>query len=176
MIPAFLTFEVEPDRRRGYIAPVRWLVVVLLAIGLLTPSLMGAETRAKVIKVLVHRLDQSGRASLSPSLYERDAYQAYLTRNKAECSGLRFDVQWKAKAPRAARFLLRAEVITALGAAKKPVVLEKTVSAPRWRSGWSALILKGDEFRQAGEIIAWRVSLWEGERSVAQQESFLWQD
>src|SRR6059036_401414 len=53
----------------------------------------------KVLKVLPHFLDTNGLHTLSPSLYERDAYQAYLRQHPEKRSGIRFDVQWKAKGP-----------------------------------------------------------------------------
>ena len=49
----------------------------------------------KVIKVLPHLLDQAGRHSLSPSLFERDAYQAELRKHPEKVSGLRYDVRWR---------------------------------------------------------------------------------
>ena len=48
----------------------------------------------KVIKVLPQFLDLKGRHSLSPSLYDRDAYQAQLRDTKTNISGMRFAVQW----------------------------------------------------------------------------------
>ncbi|GIT05994.1 MAG: hypothetical protein CM1200mP29_14050 [Verrucomicrobiota bacterium] len=48
----------------------------------------------KISKVLPHWLDQQGRHTLSPSLLERDAYQAKLRADRSLCSGIRFDVKW----------------------------------------------------------------------------------
>ena len=47
--------------------------------------------------MLPHYLDKEGRHTLSPSLYERDAYQAILRQNPEKRGGMRFDVQWKAR-------------------------------------------------------------------------------
>src|ERR1043165_2041171 len=67
------------------------LVVLLLAAG----ASAHAAT-AKVLKVLPQYLDPKGRAALSPSLYERDAYQARLRQHPEQRSGLVFQVRWKA--------------------------------------------------------------------------------
>ena len=53
-----------------------------------------------VIKVMPEFLDLKGRNALSPSLYERDAYQLTLREHPERRSGIRFYVQWKA--PKAA--------------------------------------------------------------------------
>src|SRR5687767_192398 len=50
----------------------------------------------KIVKVLPHFLDTKGRASISPSLFDRDAYQEVLRTSPKKRSGLRFGVQWKA--------------------------------------------------------------------------------
>jgi hypothetical protein len=147
---------------------------MVLAVCLTSASLTTLGGPARIIKVLPHHLDQAGRASRSPSLYERDAYQAHLRRNPSLCSGLRFDVQWKAKPAAAAQLKLRLELLTSTRPKHQPLVLEKPlVAKTRW-ARWSALSLTGEAFRQAGDIIAWRASLWDGERLLAEQRSFLW--
>jgi len=50
----------------------------------------------KVVKVLPFFLDAQGRIAKSPSLFDRDVYQAYLREHTNEVSGVRFDVLWKA--------------------------------------------------------------------------------
>ena len=45
-----------------------------------------------------------------PSLYERDLYQAQLRDHTNECSGMRFNVQWKTKGQPAAPLKLRVEL------------------------------------------------------------------
>jgi len=127
---------------------------------------------ARIIKVLPHLLDREGRHALSPSLYERDAYQAFLRKNPDQCSGLRFDVQCKAKAADWSRLRLRMEVRGSKEA--KPLVLEQPVRRnPRYHR-WSSLTLDGASYQKAGELIAWRATLWEGDKMLAQQKSFLW--
>ena len=68
--------------------PVRLLIVSSILIA--TVASQAAE--GKIIKVLPHLLDKKGRHTLSPSLYERDAYQAKLRTHPEDISALRFDV------------------------------------------------------------------------------------
>jgi len=166
-----------PPRRRSVAARLwrsRLAVGLGLGLALLGSAVRAGETPARIVKVLPHRLDLRGRHAISPSLYERDAYQAYLRRNPKECSGLRFDVQWKAKLDKPAELKLRLEVLTSQGSGSKPLVLEQAVTARSRRSKWSALTLAGEEFRRVGEPVAWRASLWDQDRLLAEQKSFLW--
>jgi hypothetical protein len=32
----------------------------------------------------------------------------------------------------------------------------------------------GDEYKKLGELVAWRVTLWDGDKLLAEQKSFLW--
>lgn len=146
------------------------LILAFFNLGCLT---LDAAT-AKIIKVLPHYLDLDGRHALSPSLYERDAYQAILRKNPEQRSALRFDVQWKAKGVGPANLKLRVELRTSKNFLSKPQVAERPVQKRRWFSTWSSLAVSGDDFKQMGELLAWHVTLWEGEKLLAEQKSFLW--
>lgn len=136
---------------------------------------VGAEAAPpKIMKVLQHLLDQQGRNALYPSLYERDAYQAYLRKNPSKSSALRFDVQWKAPHSKASQFLLRLEVRATKAYVTQPLVLEQRVVPKGWFSHWSAIKIEEAKFREMGEIVAWRVSLIQDGHEVAEQKSFLW--
>jgi hypothetical protein len=151
---------------------MRWLrlsILVLVFAGAIPGE---AAAPAKIIKVLPHLLDEQGRHTLSPSLYERDAYQAYLRKNPAKCSGLRFDIQWKAKQKNPTDPKLRIEFRG--GKEAKPFVLEQTVKRRSGASRWSSLTLSGDDFKRTGDLVAWRATLWSGEQLLAEQKSFLW--
>ena len=133
-----------------------------------------AVSTARIIKVLPCHLDAHGRHTLSPSLYERDAYQFYLRRHPKECAGLRFDIQWKGRFANPVGVKMRAELRTSKNALAPPLVLERTLE-PRGRfSQWSSLVLDGQGFKDAGEILAWRVTLSEGTHVLAENKSFLW--
>jgi len=129
---------------------------------------------AKIIKVLPHYLDLEGRHALSPSLYERDAYQEVLRKSPEQRSALRFDIQWKAKGGSPRNLKLRMELRTSKNYLLKPLVVEQSVRKRRWFSSWSALRVSGEQFQQMGELLAWRATLWDGEKLVAEHRSFLW--
>ena len=132
----------------------------------------GAE--ARIMKVLPHYLDLEGRNAISPSLYERDAYQDFLRKNPDQRSALRFDVHWKAKGSRPQPLLLKVEIRSASGNQIKPLVIQKTVKPSRWKSRWSSVAVEGKDYAELGEVVAWKASLWNGETQVAELKSFLW--
>jgi len=166
-----------------------WMILALLA-GFANPAFAGPESlaggesgstsarrspamaaSAKIIKVLPSYLDREGRQSISPSLYDRDAYQAHLRKTPQERSGIRFDVQWRSaeRSP----LKLRVEVRGGKGNELTQVVLEGTVGQTGF-SKWTALTLSGDAYKKFGELAAWRATLWQGEKLVNEQKSFLW--
>src|SRR5688572_3069915 len=123
----------------------------------------------KIIKVLPHLLDAKGRASISPSLFDRDAYQAELRVNSTNRSGLRFDVQWKASYYPA--LVLRIE---ARGDRRRePKILDQPVKHSNF-SQWTSVRLTGEAYTNFGELISWRALLVNGTNIVAEQKSFLW--
>ena len=147
-----------------------------LALVCLAASSPCAEAaQGRVIKVLPHFLDLEGHHALSPDMYQRDAYQAYLRQHPEKRSGIRFDVQWKAKGPATGPLLLRAELRgTAQGDLPKRVVLEQPVEIKGHFSHWTGLALTHEEYEQFGEMTAWRVTLWENGQLLGEQRSFLW--
>ena len=133
-----------------------------------------AEAAGKIVKVLPHFLDQEGRHSLSPSLYERDAYQAHLRKHKDLISALRFDIQWKAPAGDKSNLKMRVEIRGGKNLGTKPVVLEQAIKPSKWLDNWAGLTLSKEAYEQLGEMVAWRVTLWNGDHQIAEQKSFLW--
>lgn len=151
----------------------RLLGILFLWFVFLNPS--SALAAGRVIKVLPQFLDLQGRHTRTPSLYDRDAYQAYLRKNPKEQSGLRFAVQWKARVPKSDQLKLRAELRgVAQGTLPKQTELEIAApERPRF-SHWSYLILDGTAYKEFGEVTAWRVTLWDGDTMLSEQKSFLW--
>ena len=145
------------------------LAAALLLLGVLSTA--DAARPGKISKVLPHWLDLQGRHTLSPSLLERDAYQAKLRADRSLCSGIRFDVKWSKNTGGSAKLQLELRVT---GAAK-PIVLEQPIKPSR-RGGWDAVTLDGDAFRAIGKIVAWRVRLLDGDIELAERRSFLWTD
>ena len=133
-----------------------------------------AAAEGRVLKVLPHLMDLEGRHTLSPSLFERDAYQAFLRQHPTNVSGVRFDVHWKARGERFAPLKLRIEI---RGAATDHLpgkaVLETALQPGRF-SRWTSLPLKGEDYARFGQITAWRATLWEGDQLLSELKSFLW--
>src|ERR1039457_4935033 len=69
-----------------------------------------AAKSGRVVKVLPLFLDLQGHDAKSPSLFDRDAYQAFLRQHTNEISAIRFDVLWKASNLKDAKLKLRAEL------------------------------------------------------------------
>ena len=128
----------------------------------------------RVVKVLPLFLDLKGHDAISPSLFDRDAYQAFLRQHTNEISAIRFDVLWKASNLKDAKLKLRAE-LRGIGEHGLPrqTVLETEVTPAFFRS-WTSLKLAGDELKNFGSLVAWRVTLWNGDQQLGEQKSFLW--
>lgn len=139
---------------------------------LLAPLAHAAEGR--VIKVLPQFLDKKGRNSLSPSLYERDAYQFLLRKYPAQRGALRLAVQWKAKGADWSTLKLRAEMRGLVGDTTHTITLEEPAIKTGHFSNWSEFKIQGPLYRNFGELAAWRVTLWQGDRQLGELESFLW--
>jgi hypothetical protein len=128
-----------------------------------------------VIKVLPLFLDLKGRSALTPSLYDRDAYQAVLLQHPEQRSGTQYAVQWKSKDPVWEPLQLQIELRgAAQGGAPKQVVLAKAVQPTGWLGTWTYFLLEKNDYKKLGEVTAWRVSLWEGNQLLGTEKSFLW--
>ena len=154
---------------KGWREAGRWSAVLLLWF-LCGVAVEGSTTR--IMKVLPHLLDEQGRYTLSPSLYERDAYQAQLRRQPDLVSGMRFDVQWKVRRAEAFDLRMRIEIRGSEDAAVH--TLEERVQRRPWYNRWSFITLDQEGLRAVGEVVAWRVTLWSGSRLLAEHRSFLW--
>jgi hypothetical protein len=146
-------------------------LILLCSLGLAASA---SAATGKIIKVLPHFLDTKGRHAKSPSLFDRDAYQAWLRLNPAECSGIRYDVQWKAsKATGQLKLRLELRGI-AEGSFPRQKTVEFDVKPSGFFSRWDDLALTGDDYKAFGKITAWRITLWDGETLLGEKSSFLW--
>jgi hypothetical protein len=150
----------------------RSFIFVVCALLMLTTTQAASE--AKILKVLPHLLDKQGRHTIYPSLFERDFYQAELRKNPENCSGMRFDIQWKGRHFNKRPATVRLEVRGVNTPPRKAEQFEQSVPAGGFFGKWSQLRVEGKDFARIGAIRAWRVTLWEGERQLAEQKSFLW--
>lgn len=149
----------------------RYLCLGLLWLG---GAVLATAADPKIYKVLPHLLDDKGRHALSPSLYERDAYQALLRKQPEKVQGLRFDVNWRTPSSITGPLTLRLELRTANRPMVSPVVLETSVKPGFFGRKWNALAVNGDQYREMGSVLAWRATLLEGGREIAVKTSFLW--
>jgi hypothetical protein len=152
----------------------RWVWILLLTTGLLAGPAQAATGR--VLKVLPQFLDRQGRTSLSPSLYERDAYQATLRNHPDRRSGLRFYVHWKIKGPAWEPLKLRFELRgVAEGQLPRQIVLEEPLINRGSRfNRWAQVTLDAETYKRLGAVTAWRVTLWEGQKQIGAEQSFMW--
>ena|SRR5436309_1905115 len=158
-----------------YSFTMRELFIWLPLLCCLAVTSSSRAATGRVLKVLPHFLDTNGVHTLSPSLYERDAYQAHLRDHPAERSGIRFDVQWKSKGPVWEPLTLRVELRgIAEGNLPNQLTLEQPVEPTGWLGRWTGLTLGGQNYKTFGEVTAWRVTLWENDQLIGEQKSFLW--
>ena len=161
---------------------MRWPRLILFSL-LFSLALSGLELRADsvskmptgaIVKVLPFLMDTNGAVAISPSLFDRDAYQAWLLRHTNEVSGIRFDVCWKARNARGLALTLRLEARgIASGGLPTEAVLEETVT-PKLFHHWKSLTLAGPAYIKFGALAAWRATLWNGKEKIGEQQSFLW--
>jgi hypothetical protein len=151
----------------------RFLTCLLLA-GIFSSALADDAVTGRVVKVLPLFLDLKGHDAVSPSLFDRDAYQAYLRQHTNEISAVQFDVLWKASNAKDEKLKLRVE-LRGVGehGLPKETTLEKEV-APKFFRSWTPLTLDGTDYRNFGALVAWRATLWDGDKILGEQKSFLW--
>jgi hypothetical protein len=158
-------------RYRSFVRRVFQLVVPLF---LLLAATAAPAASGRVMKVLPHFLDLQGRHSVSPSLYDRDAYQAELRAHPEKRSGIRFDILWRGRGLPKQKAKLRVEL---RGSAQGDLPSEKTIESEVTLTGiskWAAVRLEGEEYKKLGEVTSWRVTLWDGDQLLGEQKSFLW--
>jgi hypothetical protein len=153
---------------------MRRLLMTLLLLGSLTAASASEAATGHIVKMLPLFLDRKGHDALSPSLFDRDAYQAYLRQHTNEVSGVRFDVLWRASNAQDAQLKLRLE-LRCVGPDNLPrqATLEQTVT-PHFFRHWTSFTLTEDDCKKFGEVVAWRVTLWSDNQMLDKQDSFLW--
>ena len=144
---------------------IRISVLMLVAL-----PLMAAE--GKIHKVLPHFVDKEGRHSLSPSLYERDAYQAQLRNDPEQRGGLRFDVHWKAQ--KSPNLKLRLDIRGSKTNEATNLTVQTPVKPPGFFGTWSAVVVPAQDYPRLGELRSWRATLLDGDQVLDEQKSFLW--
>ena len=155
-----------------------FLILVLLGSLALTREARadGVAPTGRVVKVLPLLLNKKGNDALSPSLFDRDAYQFYLRLHTNEISGMRFDVLWKASGLAATNATVKIQVeLRSIAPNGDPQLktLEIMDTPHRFRH-WTSLPLFPEDYKLVGDVVAWRTTLWAGGQLLSEQKSFLW--
>src|ERR1019366_10791948 len=139
---------------------MRALLIFLASLALVPAAHAADAVTGKIVKVLPFFLDQQGRDATSPSLFDRDAYQAHLREHTNEVSAIRFDVLWNAKKSPDEKIKIWVE-LRGVGAAGVPKLKTiETSVVPGTLRKWTEIPLAGDDFKNFGAVVAWRVTLW----------------
>ena len=153
---------------------MRRILIPLLVLASFVALAADVVPGGRVIKVLPFLLDLQGREAKSPSLFDRDAYQAYLRIHTNEITAIRFDIQWKATKTTNEDLRIRLE-IRGVGDRGMPTTKTFETNAPAGVfHGWTMFALGGDERKKFGGVVAWRATLWNGDQLFGEQQSFLW--
>jgi len=103
---------------------MRWQLFAIL--GFLIFGSVAEATEGRVIKVLPLFLDLKGRESLSPSLYDRDAYQSQLRRLPRRTVRIAFRHSMEGRRAKTVELQLIVQVRgVAIGNTPKEIVLQK---------------------------------------------------
>jgi hypothetical protein len=153
---------------------MRRFPMILFLLGSLFVASASDAITGHIVKVLPLFLNLNAQDAISPSLYDRDAYQLYLRNHTNEISAMRFDVLWSTSNAGTNDLLLRLE-LRGLGPNGVPrqSTLEQTV-APHYFRHWTSLPLAGADYKIFGEVVAWHATLWSGPKMLGEQKSFLW--
>jgi len=149
-------------------------LILLLMLGLLAIAHGSDVVTGRVFKVLPLLLDLQGRTALSPSLFDRDAYQARLRQETNQISAIRYDVLWSASHAGDAKLKIRVELRGVNHSNLPAFKTVETAAAAGFFRQWTSLTLAGDEYKSFGAVTAWRATLWDGDQLLGEEKSFLW--
>jgi hypothetical protein len=153
---------------------MRSFLTAWLLLGSLLMADADSALSGNIVKVLPLFLNLKGQDAISPSLYDRDAYQVYLREHTNEVSAIRYDVLWSTSRSGTNQLTLRLE-LRGIGENGIPrqTTIEQSVM-PHYFRHWTSLLMAGDDYKHFGEVVAWRASLWSGPQLLSEQKSFLW--
>src|SRR5579872_1390508 len=126
---------------------MRALLIFLASLGVVAAAHGADAVTGRIVKVLPFLIDQQGRNAVSPSLFDRDAYQAYLRDHTNAVAAMRSDVPWKAAKAPADKIKIAVE-LRGIGANATPTIrtLETNVVPGTFRQ-WTAIPLAGDDYK-----------------------------
>lgn len=128
-----------------------------------------------MLKVLPHYLDAKGLHTLSPSLFERDAYQSHLKDHPDKVSTMRFDVHLRLQDSDFEDVQVRVEARFGKGDSIETIKATAPLKKPKWgKRVWTSLTLDRETYDAGARMIAWRVTLRRGDEILDTHTSFLW--
>lgn len=151
-----------------------WLLRLGSALALWASLATAQAAPDEVIKVLPHFLDRNGKHALSPSLFDRDAYQAMLRLSPEKRGGMQFEVQWKARKVAGRTLKLRLELVTDRYPKGQPFLADIALDRSSRFGRWKRIRLEAPLMAKLGEVVAWRVTLHDGVNELSSRQSFLW--
>ncbi len=128
----------------------------------------------KIFKVLPHYLDKDGHNTLSPSLFERDRYQALLRLDQTKCLTIRFDVQWRNTLKNFDDLSITVEMRGPKTNSPTISFSEKISSRKSIWSHWTKIRIPEESFRELEGLEAWRVLIKDGDEVLKEERSFMW--
>jgi len=153
---------------------MRALLILLSLLGVVTAVQAADAVNGRILKVLPFLLDQQGRNAKSPSLYDRDAYQAWLIQHTNQVSAMRYDIWWKATPAPGEKIKISLELRgNGTNSLPKLTTLETNVVPGKYRQ-WTSIPLAGEDYKNLGAVVAWRATLWNDGQLLGEQKSFLW--
>ena len=128
-----------------------------------------------VLKVNRNLLDNLGYETFAVGDLKKEAdYQYMLRHSPLKQKGVRFHIKWKA--PRrsgAIRLVLDVQGLNAANLTTRDTVTQNYPDMDGWAE-WSTIDITGKQFKQIGEIMAWRVTICSGDRVMAELPSANW--
>lgn len=153
---------------------MRALLILLTCWGFVAAAHSADAVAGRVVKVLPFLVDGQGRIATSPSLFDRDAYQAQLREGTNAVSAVRVDVLWKATRAADEQIKLTVELRGVAANGVPTLQTLQTNVVPGTFRKWTAIPLAGEDYKKFGRLVAWHVSLWNGSQLLSEQKSFLW--
>jgi hypothetical protein len=161
------------------LSPARSLVLSSLTLLLFLSSCATENTVSRggfaILKVNRTLFDNKGYETKEVGELKEEAVYQYELRHHPELQrGARFHIKWKA--PRGSapfRLVLDVQGLTADNVSTRGTFTQDYPEHDGWAE-WATMDISGKEFKRLGTIMAWRISLYKGDRVMAELPSGNW--
>ena len=140
---------------------------------------VSSEKGYKVIKVNHEWIDSEGHTHAEIADFPAKAKYQKTLDDTGKHSGIRFHIHWTTPSARLPHFAVKLEV-QGYDAKTQRETLETLLATypknPRFKSGWSRLDIKRDTLERLGDLMAWKVTLFQNGQFVAERKSFTWDE